>query len=533
MLLSVNSHVIDTATREVRRAGRPIAVEPKVFDLLLFLIAHRDRVLAKDEIVERIWARRAVSDAALSSCVKAARRALGDDGRAQSVIRTVHRRGFRFIGAVAEDAPPVAAPGSGVAPGDDPGGAPPPGMALHQDLTPPREPSIVVLPIEILSATEGAGTVADGIVQDIITGLGRTRRFFVIGRGTAFALRGRAGDPRDVARSLGVRYILSGSLRYDGRRIRLSASLADAVEPFEVWADSFDRAVDDILALQDEVSELIVSRVQTRIEDSERREAMRRPIARLDAWSAYYRARWHLDRHTARDYDEAEGLLGVAARLDPTAARIFAGLSFVHRQRAFLNLTTDRGAEVERAVDLARHSLSLDPQDPQSHWAFGRALMLRCEVEAARQAFETSTSLNPSFAIGQYSVGFAHAMAGTTGTSDEALAKALRLSPIDPMRFAMLATHAFNCVRSGEPERAADLARLAAAQPNAHYHIFAIAALCGALAGQRQDAGRHLRRLRGIRTDYTSADFFDAFPFQSEAHIAMFREGFKLIGIPP
>ena len=516
---------MDTDRLEVRRAGQPVAIEPKAFDLLVLLIANRERVVTRAEIIDKLWSGRAITDDALSSCEQAVRRALGDDGRAQRLVRTEHRRGFRFVGDVVErESSAVAASAAGE---DDPLAALP-----DAGLTPPGEPSIAVLPFEILSAVDGAGIVADGIVQDILTRLGRARRFFVIGRGTVFALRRQPHDPREVGRRLGVRYVLSGSLRHDGKRIRLSVALADSSGSFDVWADSFDRDIGDVLALQDEVAELVANRVQSHIEEVERRKALQRPIAHLDAWSAYYRACWHLDRHTPQDYDQAEALLKLAAKADPGSARVFAGLSFVHRQRAFLDLTRDRASEVDRALELASHSLSLEPQDPQAHWAYGRALMLRAEVEAALESFEVATSLNPSFAIGQYSVGFARAMTGRTAPSDEALTRARRLSPIDPMRFAMLATHAFNGAIAGDYARAAELAQRAAAHPNAHFHIIAIAALCSALAGQGAVAQTHAGRLRRLRSRYRGRDFFSAFPFQAAAHIATFRKGFDLLGLP-
>ncbi len=494
-----------------------------------------ERVVLREEIIDRIWAGRIISDDALSTCIKAARRAIGDDGKSQRIIRTVHRRGFRVAGpVVVNDRPPrQAAPARSAADSRSMHATADPGADVAtDDLKPPSDLSIAVLPFETPSATPGADIIADGLVQDVITRLGRTRQLFVIGRGTVFALRHQASDPRAAARLLGVRYALSGSLQRDGNRLRLYAYLIDADQPHEIWAERFDRDMDDMFAVQDEMSEVIVGWAQMQIEEAERRRALVRPIANLDAWSAYYRACWHLDRHTAGDYDQAESLLERAARLDPGAARIYAGLSFVHRQRAFLNLSDDRDAEVRRALELAEHSLSLEPQDPQAHWAFGRALMLRYEVEAAQQAFEVATSLNPSFAMGQYSVGFAQSMMGEAAPSDDALARSRRLSPIDPMRFAMLATHAFNSAMSGNRGRAVELAQLAAAQPNAHVHIFAVAALCGGLARRPQVAETYLRRLREAQPRYRSADFFRAFPFRSEDHVALFRKGFEALGLP-
>lgn len=536
MLLSVGSCVVDTATLQVSRDGKPVPVEPKVFDLLVLLLSNSDRVVTRQEIVDKLWSGRIISEAALSTCVKSARRAVGDDGRAQRIILTVRGRGLRTPGpVVVSDAPAAPLPRTTMAAGSAAAGDANSDRRAELaalDLEPPRELSVAVLPFAALGGNESAQGLADGFVQDLITQLGRTRRLFVISRGTVFALRHLAMDPREIGRALGVRYVLSGSLQYDGRRLRVNVSLVDPGQPFEMWSERFDRQVADMFAVQEELAELVVGHAQAEIDEVEKQKALMRPIADLDAWSAYYRATWHLDRHTAADYDQAETLLKLAARLDPGAARVHAGLSFVHRQRAFLGLGKDREGSVRRALDLAHHSLSLEPRDPQAHWAFGRALMLRNEVEAARQSFDTATSLNPSFAMGQYSLGFARAMLGLTDLSDEALARSRRLSPLDPMRFAMLASHAFNSVLEGQADRAIELARQAAAQPNAHHHIVAIAALCCALGGRPEIAAGYRASLKESRPGYRAGDFFRSFPFQSSQHIGVFRRGFRMLGVP-
>lgn len=544
MLLSVGSCAVDTATLEVRRDGKPVAVEPKVFDLLVLLLSNGGRVVSRQEILDRLWSGRIVSDAALSTCIKSARRAVGDDGTSQRIIRTVRGRGVRAVvpvlvseGPGEADVRPATA-GGRAGPdraGPDQAGGDRRAALAALALKPPHPLSIAVLPFSAVGAADGsadrAQTVADGFVQDVITQLGRTRRLFVISRGTVFALRHQAMDPREIGRALGVRYVLSGSLQYDRRRIRVNVSLADPDQPFESWSERFDRRVDDMFAVQEELAELIVGRAQAEMDEVEKRKALMRPIADLDAWSAYYRASWHLDRHTAADYDQAEILLERAARLDPGAARIHAALSSVHRQRAFLDLGSDREGDVRRAIEFAQRSLAAEPRDPQAHWAYGRALMLRREVEAARQAFDTAANLNPSFAMGQYSLGFAESMLGKAEVSDNALARSRRLSPLDPMRFAMLATHAFNSALEDRLDRAVELARQAAAQPNAHCHIVAAAALCCALGSRPEIAGRYLASLREVRPDYRASDFFRAFPFQSRRQAGLFRRGFRLLGV--
>jgi TolB-like protein len=526
MILSFEACEIDAASLELRRGGKRIAVEPKVFDLLLLLASNHQRAVSREEIIEKIWMGRSVSDAALSTCIKAARRAVGDDGKQQRLIRTLPRRGFRFAGAVSNDVSPVNAVPKVSQPGTNSDHSAEIG---HLDMNLPQQPSIAVMPFDVPAGAVDRMSLAYGLARDITTRLGRARWLFVIARETTYRIA--SDDARQIGTALGVRYVLRGSVQTAGRRVRINVALIDGNEREEVWAELFDRKVDDVFSIQDEIAEAIVCRVQSEIELKERRRALLRPLASLDAWSAFQRACWHMDRHTTADYALAEASFLRAAELDTGSARVFAGLSGVHRQRAFLGLGPDRDADIEKALEFARHSLSLDPNEPQARWAAGRALMLRNEVEAALAEFESANRLNPSFALSQYSVGFGQAMIGRNVDSDEALVRARRLSPIDPMRFAMLATQAFNALMLGDLDRAATLAQLAAVEPNAHYHIIAIAALCNALAGRSAVADKYRKRLLTAHPNYTSADYFRAFPFRRDEHLANWRKGFRMIGL--
>lgn len=531
MRLAFDRFELDLGARELRRDGVPVALEPKVFDLLVCLISKRERVVSKEELNEAVWHGRIVSDAALDTCIKAARRAIGDDGKAQQKIRTLPRRGFRFVATVIERVPSasmqsvaasIAGDASPVSGSEVPSDGPP--------LTLPDQPSIAVLPFENLSPQDDRFAFAEGLFRDITTRLGRARWLFVIARGSSsqFAV----SRAQEAGARLAVRYIVQGSVQSRANRVRVNVALVDTVERVEVWAEIFDRSIDDVFAVQDEITDAIVLRVQSELELSERRRALLKPLASLTAWSAYHRACWHLDRHTPDDYDRAEQLFMHAARLDPGAARVFAGLSYVHRQRAFLELTSDRAGEVNQTYELAQRSLALDPNDAQAHWVMGRALMLRNDVRPALAEFEMATLLNPSFALGRYSVGLSSSMLGESEPSDAALAAAIRLSPIDPMRFAMIATQALNAAHEGDLDRSTALIQLAASQPNAHYHIVAIAALCNALTRQNSVAEHYRHRLGALSPGYKSANLFRAFPFQRKEQLALWRKGFQLLGVP-
>lgn len=554
MIYRFASCEIDTSKFEVRRDGARVAVEPQVFDLLLLLVENRDRMVTRDEIIERVWRGRIVSDAAVSSRIKAVRRAIGDDGKAQGLIRTVHRRGIRFLAEVTElpEEPSAVLAGKSAemaqAPSrlslvhSAPPSQPPAASAITRadendgpagiDLSLPNRPSLVVLPFHMLSGDESQQVIADALALEIMTGLARTRWLFVISRGTALLFRGPMQDPQTVSQKLGVRYVLQGTIQFHGSRVRIYAALTDAVVGREVWADQFERALDDMFAIQDEISSIICGTVESEIEQSERQRALVTAPASLDAWSAYHRGVWHMFQFTTAGYEEAERLLTYAAKLDPGASRVYAGLSFVHWQRAFLEISDDRKGEIEQATELARHALLLDPRDPQGHWALGRAFLLNQEFDLAIEEIEQSVALNPNFAIGHYSVAFARALASQSTQSEQSVRVARRLSPYDMMSFAMIATQALNATILGRYVEGADLADRAARQANAHYHILAIAAFCNALAGRAERAAHFLSRLALVHPGYRISDYLKAFPYRDQSVRDLASRTLRKLGLP-
>jgi TolB-like protein/DNA-binding winged helix-turn-helix (wHTH) protein len=519
MNYAIGSYAIDVARREVRRSDAVVSVEPKVFDLLLHLVKNSCRVVSKDELIERIWHGRAISDAALSSCIKAARRAIGDDGRQQQLIRTIHRCGFRFVGPVlADEQKPMTIPAP--APAASPcaivelGGSPlAMDAACDLDLALPILPSIAILPIKALGDTAQSGLIADGFTHDLTGRLSRSRSLFVTARASAARFTASSLDPAAIGERLGVRYLVDGSLVLVDRRLRLTIALTDTRRNCEIWAEHFDCTLDDIFAVQDEIGDYVAAVVGSEVERTECQRAMQVPFSSLDAWSAYHRARHHLYRYTAEDCDRAEHYFGIAAELAPHASRVFAGLSFIHWQRAFLDIVSDRQDAIAKAFDHARHSVALDPLDPQGHWALGRAFLLTEDIDASAGDLQDAVDLNPNFAIGQYSLAYLLGFGSDSASGFALLTKARRLSPYDPMTYAFLALRATLHGVHGEPEEAAAWARRAVRQPNAHYHVHAISGWCHQLAGEHEEARKCIARLREVRPGYSRADYFRVFPF--------------------
>jgi TolB-like protein len=233
---------VDTDRRELRRDGRLQSIEPQVFDLLEFLIRNRDRMVSRDDVLAAVWNGRIVSESTLASRINAARAVIGDNGQDQRLIRTVLRKGIRFVGAVREEQRPEGTmPGAGA-------------EQTSSVLPLPDRPSIAVLPFANVGGDPEQDYFADGISEDIITGLSKLRWFFVIARNSSFTYKGKAVDIRQVGRELGVRYVLEGSVRRGGSRVRTTAQLIDAETGKHLWADRYDRDLTDIFALQDEIT---------------------------------------------------------------------------------------------------------------------------------------------------------------------------------------------------------------------------------------------------------------------------------------
>jgi tetratricopeptide (TPR) repeat protein len=284
-----------------------------------------------------------------------------------------------------------------------------------------------------------------------------------------------------------------------------------------VWSEQFDRMRDDLFAVQNEIADAIAGEVETQIEFIERGRSLLKPSENLDAWEAYHRGCWHMYKFRPEHYEEAERYFLRSIELERTSPRPYSGLSFVHWQRAFLEIGKDRAGEIARATELAEQSIALDPRDPQGYHALGRARHLSGDTEAAERELQKAVDLNPSFALGHYSLAFALYFAGLNEESQRAVVRAQRLSPYDPMRFAMMSIKAMSLVSSGAAEEAASLMTQAVEESNAHYHILAIAANVFAAAGKADLAADYLSRLRAIRPGYDLDTYLRAFPiFRAE-----------------
>jgi TolB-like protein len=394
----------------------------------------------------------------------------------------------------------------------------------------PRRASVAVMPfVDQSSPSNGPGGPADGLAHDVITRLAKLRSLFVIAQGTVFALRERRIAPEEAGRMLDVDYVVSGSLHRRGKRLTVTVELVETRTARIVWAEIFNHKLDDALLVLEEIGNRIVASIAHEIETIERNRAILRPPSSLDAWETYHRGLWHMYRFSRTDNQRAQHFFETAVRLDPTFARAYAGLSFTHFQNAFQGWE-ERAPQVDLAFATAGQSLMVDDRDPAAHWAMGRALWLRGRQDQSVVELEQAIDLSPNFALGHYTLAFVHSQAGDPNAAIKSSDHSRHLSPFDPLLFGMLGARAMALVRLGRFDEAAEWGIKAAARPNAHAHILAIAAYSLALAGRRDEARAYLASVHKMLPHYGVDDFLTAMQFSPEG-TALFRKAAKRIGI--
>lgn len=488
-------------------------IEPQVLRLLIFLIENRDRVVPRDELQQSLWGQRLVTDNALTVRVRAARRAVEDSGLSQAVIRTVHGAGYQFVADV-KISPhrhvDVRQGGRGATVAD----AEQPALTPERALT--GQPTIVILPFQPIGSHPSEYVVSRGLAHDIITRLARSRLMFVIARGTAFNLSTRMQDVAEIGRLVGVRYVVQGGVQISSHRLKVSVGLANALSRREVWSEQYQRKIDDFMLVQEEIAGMIVSALESEVQREEVQRSILMPSTNLDAWSAYHRGLHYMYQFKFDQCERAEHFFRRSIDLEPGVPRPYAGLSFVNFERVFMGFERDRAAGIRKALDYAAQSLEIDPLDPMAHWAMARAQLIEGDLDASRRSLETAIELNPSYAIAQYSLGWVALQLGENTLCREQIDIARRLSPYDPLKFAMLGVHALNLAMMGQTKEATALAVQSLKQPNAHHQAVAFAAVTHALAGQLDRARAYFRRLRAKSPGYDIEDFLAVFPFRKE-----------------
>lgn len=515
---------LDTDRVELTGPAGVVALEPKAYALLLLLLERRGSVISKEEAIEAVWEGRFVSDAAVSTVVKSLRRALGDDGEAQGVIRTVRGRGWCLVA----DVEPLAPLGAAVAAVRSSGDAPI--ATAAEPLAFGSQPRLAILPLRRLGTGGELAVVADAVPSDLIAGISRLRWLRVVAQESAFQLRGH--DLSEIRAGLGATYVLSGTIEHQGRRVLLSVELSDLRSGLVVWADQFQGSIDDIHETRRRIGMAVLSALELQIPLHEAMLARSRPSEQLDAWGAYHLGLAHVFRFTEGDNTIAAGHFERATRLDPLFASAFAALSFTSYQRAAMAWGSDRSRALDEARAQAERGVDLDPLDPFANLSQGRLHLLLEHPEDARPWLERAVLLSPSYAKGHYAKGFADMLAGRPKGCLEGMDRAIELSPLDPMLCAMQACKAVAYLAQGDHTAALDWANRGARSPNAHIAMQMTAVAASQAAGDTKGVREWLGALARRYPDASVERFFTVLPFTDPVLRRRLTEVLRSAGVP-
>jgi TolB-like protein len=522
--LLFGDHILDPDRRELRRGSEPIAVEPQVFDLLVHLIRNRDRVVSKDDLIASVWDGRIVSESTLTSRINAARKAIGDSGEEQKLIRTIARRGFRFLGEVLTQA-------DGGEPTDTVG---PPRDELHErsrPAVPPSDrPAIAVLPFVNMSGDSEQEYFSDGISEDIITALSKLRWFFVIARNSSFIYKGKSVHMKQVAQELGVDYVLEGSVRKSGDRVRITVQLNDAGTGSHIWAEHYDRGLVDVFTVQDEITEAIVATIEPQLYASESFRAQRKPPDNMDAWDLVMRALSHYWRVTRQDNVVAQALLEKAIAIDPNYGQALGVLATSYTFSFHMGWA-DRATAVPIAERAALAAIRADSEDPWAHHALGCVYLFTRRFDGSLAEFELALRLNPNFSLAQGYYGLALSYCGRFEEAGRAARRALHLSPRDPFSAIFTGIAAYSQFVARNYDEAMRLAREAIRQRVDFVGAHRVLTAAAGMAGDTEVGAAALQELRRAQPNISLAWITNEMPIMQGGELEHYLEAFRRAGL--
>ena len=514
------SFELDTDRYELRRDGKPIAVEPQVFSVLTMLVENRHRMVPREEIIETVWSGRAVSDSVLSSRIKSVRQALDDDGNAQRLIKTVHGQGFRFVGDVESTA---AAPASG----------PTAAQALVREVL--ARPVIAVLPFEAEGGEAEDAYFADGIAEELIAELSSWRWFPILSRDSSFD-RSRASLLASArAAAMGARYAVAGRLARNGDSLRLTVELLDTATDTQIWSARYDGRAAESLRMQAEIASEIFRRIAPELTSAETRRVLRERHEDLTAWDLTIKGLWHMHRATKHDYRQALELLEDATRVDPGFALPWSVIAQARFEQALAGWKVGQRVgsreEFRGVLDAASTAVELDPSSWMGHTLMSAAeLWVNLSFPRARLHVNRALELNPSASLAHHVSG---CISGFAGDLDGAITEQSNVYRVDP-RYGhaevVEADLGLWHLLQGDLERSAEhLRRSVSLDPSnvrARQRQIVLAGLMGDEALARE-ALATLEKLGGPMDErYVAASY----PFQEPAHAERFRKGLEAAG---
>lgn len=515
MIYSFGDYELDTSLFELRRCGEPRAIEPKAFDLLLYLVRNRDRLVTKDEILDAVWEGRIVSEATLSSYINAARKAIGDSGKTQAFIRTLPRRGFRFMGEVSSNLPRLEAPNQ-----------------LNQpSLSFTSKPSIAVLPFRNMSTDPEQEYFSHGIAEDITTRLSKVSSLFVFAFNSSALYAGMSAATRQIGVDLGAQYVLDGSVRKAGEKVRISTELFYGNNGGQIWAEHYDRELVDIFAVQDEVTEEIVKALSVKLTPDERQHLQHTGTLNLEAHDLFLRGREKRAQQTEQTNAEAKLLFERALDADKRFSAAAAYLSVTYGRDYANQWARPARKSLELQVHWAERSVELDEDEPLAHGVLAVAYLWVRRHDEAIAAANKALKLNPNFAFAYMALGWTYHYVGEQSKAIDLIERSMRLDPNHPdFYFHFLAQALFQMERFDDA--ATMLKRRLERSPHSDISRVLLAATYGFL-GRRDEAHSEWHQALASNPNYSLEHRRESLPYKDPSSFERIVKGLAKADLPP
>lgn len=505
MIYQFNKITLDTAQYRLCLADKPISVEPQVFDLLAYLIAHRDRVVTRDELLENLWKGKVVTDSALGARLKAARKAVGDSGNKQEIIKTIHGRGYQFVSQVTEkDAEAKKTEQTN--------------LDINKTNQPrTNTPSIAVLPFQNMSAEPEQEYFADGMSEEIITALSRIPGLVVISRNSTFVYKGRKVDVRQVGRELDVGYVLEGSVRKMDDRLRITAQLVSTQSGNHVWADRYDRKLDDIFAVQDEITHNIVVELQIKLVTGELSRLLAKGTKNIEAWELTIRSSSLAESHVQDDAMVAKKLLNRALELDSNYAAAWALLGWVYWEESVWEWSAEPEIAMQMAFEAAQKSVTVDPHFPNGYSLLGHIYLSRGDSKKAIVMNEKAVELAPSDSDAMALLANVLIDLGRIKEGIQKIQRAIRLCPFPPSWYLTVLGVGFHL--DGDNESAVSILEQAVErEPNSHFPRVWLACTLVEM-GRLDDARETCKAALTIEPNFSTTGWAESYMSDSHAGV--------------
>ena len=537
MRISFDEFVIDTALFELRRAGGPVAIEPKALQFLILLAENRDRVIGRDELFETVWSNVIVTDASVSTALAQVRRALGDDGQQQKYVKTVRGKGFRLVANVVDTdgrsfdkATAIADRDTGVMEAPTPQLPMPPGKP---DTTiPDSQPVLAVLPFALLGAGEQYRAIAEAIPAELISTISKLRWLRVIARGSSFRFPSAECDASELLSTLGAHYVLTGSVELAGKSLIVFVELTDTRTCQIVWSDRFSAPVDQVFDIREKIARDVVSVMELHVPLHEALRLAHQPSEFLDAWGHYHLGVRYMYRYNKKDNSVAEQHFQDAIRIDPDFARAHAGLAYTEFTNYFQKFGK-KSLDLHRAQSLqhAQTALSIDPLDPLCNLMLGRAQWLFQKAEAGLEYVDRAIELNSNYAFAYYNSAILNTVICNGEGADKHIETALMLSPLDPNLQSMWGTRALAAVVRNDLSAAVNYINKALGAPYPHLYVFVIAAVVFQQSGATELAKANVEHIRNSGVDFGKQDFLAHYNFRDPEPRAVLVDTLATLGL--